>query len=543
MSLFVRIAGMARGTRGRVALGVGLLALTGAGGALAGGNGTPARAPGGSIDGLLADATGGKIVVDASGKPVLGRDGRPLRVAADGRTLVDAAGNPLRDKGGRPIRVTPGAALPAAARRHVTPTPTPSRRTRTRRAKPRKPRAPVTHAAREPIVVGSAAIAAESHNAYYASVGWQQRAENWNLAAKAVVDWINADGGVKGRPFKLRTEEYDPAAGGDYYTVYEALCARFAQGEKPVAVISPMVGVSQRPCWKARGIPVVSSWVSWAHSVALADRRGFLFGPGAALEDGVYGDLVDSLVATGWLTRQSKVGLLTSDGPLGAPERQAIKQAFERHGIAIAEEKVFRESHEIKQTAGAQDEADFREAALRFKLRGVDRVFATGSMTYFALLAHELDYHPRYALTTQMDPMMIAASAKALGLTRELEGAAGIGWAPIVDVAAQDEGPINATRARCEAIFAAAGTPLGSRTSFGQYAAYSMCDGLLALRAALSRSPDVQAGMEALGTDHQSAVTMQTQLGAGRHAGAAAYRLLRFDGERFRYEGPVKPFK
>ena len=547
MSLLRRISGVARGPRGRVGLAVVLLALTGAGGAVAGGQrdvSPPWKAPSG-VDALLADAGGaGRVVVDPSGRPVLGKDGKPLRVAADGRTLVDSSGAALRDKAGRPIRLQPGGTLPAAARRHVTPTPTPGSRGRPRkRSKPkvRRPRTPVTAASRDPIVIGSAAIDHEAHNRFYASVGATQRAEDWNLAARAVVDWINADGGIGGRPIKLRPEVYDPTKLEGWDVAYEAMCGRFAQGEKPVAVVSPLEGAASHPCWKARGIPVVGSWKFWTHSPELAARRGFLFGPGSIAADHVYDELVQTLTDAGWLTRASRVGLLTTDGEGGAPLRRALHDALARHGIAISEEKIFAEDSTVNETGEFTAEAS--GAALRFKLKRIDRVLTTlgEGVGLFMLGAQAHDYQPRYALTSQEDPMLLAASAEGLGMAEQLEGALGIGWAPLVDVAAGDEGPANAARARCDAIFRAAGTPLGTRTAFGQYAAYSMCDGLLALRAALSRSSDLAAGFEALGDAHQSAVTMQTRLGPGRHEGAAAYRMFRFGGGRFRYDGPVRP--
>jgi hypothetical protein len=185
---------------------------------------------------------------------------------------------------------------------------------------------------------------------------------------------------------------------------------------------------------------------------------------------------------------------------------------------------------------------------VRFRSLGVNRVVSidnTGQVVgLFAQAAGPQGYYPRYGFSSQNSPLFIRSSLSP----RDVRGSVGIGWSPLTDVAAEQEGPVPATRATCAAIFERAGIQrLGNRTAYGQFGAYSRCSNLLMLRAALedhdgSTPAELAAAIEGLGDSFQSAITMETRLGGARHDGAAGYRFLRFDDgcACFVYEGPVR---
>jgi hypothetical protein len=149
-------------------------------------------------------------------------------------------------------------------------------------------------------------------------------------------------------------------------------------------------------------------------------------------------------------------------------------------------------------------------------------------------------FHPLYGVSSADAPAFLAAGSSP----RQLRGAIGVGWSPLLDVQAADDPGGGPVRATCAAAFARAGVALGGRTPFGQYAAYQACDSLLALRAAgATDSAGISGRMEALGRSWQSGLNLGTWLAPGRHDGTAAWRLLRYNGECrcFHYDGPVQP--
>jgi hypothetical protein len=162
----------------------------------------------------------------------------------------------------------------------------------------------------------------------------------------------------------------------------------------------------------------------------------------------------------------------------------------------------------------------------------------------FAQAAGPQGYYPRYGLSSQNSPLFIRSSLSP----RDVQGAVGIGWSPITDVAAGQEGALPSTRVQCTDIFRRAGVQeIGDRTAYGQFGAFSRCSNLLMLRKALadhaSDSPAaLRAALEALGGSFDSAVAMQTSLSGARHDGAIGYRYLHFDDgcACFVYTGGVR---
>src|SRR5439155_9950343 len=77
-------------------------------------------------------------------------------------------------------------------------------------------------------------------------------------------------------------------------------------------------------------------------------------------------------------------------------------------------------------------------AVLRFRLAGVDRVLALDDGVATALFmraAEALRYRPRYGLNSTMAPAALEAEVPRA----QLEGAFGIGFAPLLDVSAGHE--------------------------------------------------------------------------------------------------------
>jgi hypothetical protein len=182
--------------------------------------------------------------------------------------------------------------------------------------------------------------------------------------------------------------------------------------------------------------------------------------------------------------------------------------------------------------------AGIQNAVLRFRANGVTHVILLelggGLMLQFPPAASQQGYRPRYSLQSYNGTEFWVSSGQ-LG-PRELTGAVGFGWVPLLDVSFarnRADGPYsNAARQRCVALAREVGAY--EENANGERVVVRTCDQLAflvaALRAggpAISRDA-VLAGVHALGDGYESPHTFATGFGPGDHDGPEVYRRLQF---------------
>lgn len=476
------------------------------------------------------------VVVDAQGKPLRGRDGKPLRVTRHGR-IVDSKGRTVRHADGTPLRISSrtlgkGRRLGRQRAAHPAPPATP---------KHRHAKAPGNSATSAPIVIGVAYNDAERLNEIYARYGGHARASDGGVVARAVADYINATGGIGGRKLQLRLRQFDTTDGRPYDVTFAEVCNFFAEGTRPLAVIAVGQDDELAPCLASKNIALISDFPK-AGSTAIQAQFPF-FQPGSLALDRFAAPYIQLLASQGFF-KGGRVGLLRySDPQTDAVVDGFLRPALKAAGVKLTAEQAVPVTQNVNDISGLLTRIG--SAIVRFRAAGVNRVISVDDrgdlIGLFMQAAGPAGYRPRYGLSSLNSPLFLRASLPP----DELHGSIGMGWSPITDVAAAQEGPINATRALCDQIFQRAGVQdLGDRTAFGEYAAYSRCSNLLMLQKALAHSDatdpaQLRAAIEALGSRFQSAVAMSTDVGRGRDDGAASYRLLRFDDGCgcFRYDG------
>jgi hypothetical protein len=494
-----------------------------ASGDLGAGRGSHYRTPS-ELTSLLAQ-NGGQVVVDTGGKTLVDQHGRRLRVGKNG-ALIDSKGRVVRDASGKVLRVGKNGTLPASALDNagsVTP-----------RGKnsPRK----VTPGAggKAPIVVGVAFNDARRLDQVYARYGGKAKASDGGLDTRAVADHINSTGGIGGHKLVLRLRQYDTTDGRPYDVTFAEVCQWFAQGDRPVAVISIANDDELAPCLASHGIPLINDWPSAGSTGFMARFPSFFFQPGSLALDRFAVPYVSGLKEQGFFSGSTTVGLLRySDPDYDAAANRALKPALAAAGVKLAAEEAVPVTKSVNDLSGLL--SHIANSVVRFRARGINRIVSldnTGQIVgLFAQAAGPQGYYPRYGLSSQNSPLLIRSSLSP----RDVKGAVGIGWSPITDVAAGQEGQLPAARVQCMEIFRRAGIQeIGDRSAYGQFGAFSRCSNLLMLREALAKSAGVtpaalRAALEGLGSRFQSAVTMQTGLSGSRHDGAVGYRFLRFD--------------
>lgn len=524
----------------------GLIAAAGVGSSLAyGDRGGTVRVPGATpaeMAALLPADRDGRIVVDTRGRPVLGPDGEPLRVAGDGQTLTDSSGTPLRSRSGRTLRVGRDGSLPAAARSRPSAKRRPSRKRRRRAGSDAPVRRPK---AKAPILVGIPYQDPEEVQAAYEAQGADSGAVDIAPAARAVADHINANGGIAGRHVELRLHRFR-SGNTPMTSVLEAVCAEMARPPRPLVVVGRGYMRAFGPCLAKSGIAYVGNPTAAPRRALLDQYRRTLFAPSSPAIDRTPAVAVRQLVDAGFFGNGTRVGLVwpaEEDYRAGA---EAMKAALKSAGVTLTAEREMISPTTYGDVAAAV--AEMASTALRFNSRGVNRMLAVeagGEFTGLFMTAAEAQgFRPTWGLTTQNGPAQLARHVSA----QQLRGAIGIGWSPIIDVLADGDGATSDTHGRCSQIFRAAGVPVGGRSVNGQGLTYAICDGLLLTKSALERSRSVSpavlaGGIAALGDSFTSALGFATRFGPDRSDGMAGYRALGFDSACacFEYRGPVRP--
>ena len=353
---------------------------------------------------------------------------------------------------------------------------------------------------------------------------------------RAIVNDINKVGGIGGRKVVPVFVELDPTRNQNNPELnWQEACTALTQDKKVFAVVTATAASpTLADCLSKKGVLLLAAGTLYTQQIQ--DRnRGFYYGPGTYLADRIYLNLVDELVASGFLTKESKVGLLTFDRPETRDLlSKVVEPALARHGISVAAR-----GYEPPDSSGPAASSSF---VLQFRNNDVDRVIPVISNPLFFMQAAEnQQYRPRYALTSIAGPAVLQGVA-----ANQLQGAVGIGWQYYYDVdAGRRPKTVNAATSSCLATMKAAGQasegagPLASQLQ--------LCDGFYFLRQALAGqstlTPSILAQRtQRLGTSYVSPATFRTDFSGGRTDGAAAYRPLAFksDCSCFAYTGGDK---
>ncbi|HET9061255.1 MAG TPA: hypothetical protein VFN61_15150, partial [Acidimicrobiales bacterium] len=231
------------------------------------------------------------------------------------------------------------------------------------------------------------ALTAEGAGAYERQLGFSGVATGDQAAlTTAVVNYINAHGGIAGH--RVRLLIYDVKAqdaATNPSSAYQAACAFFTQDNHVAAVASylSLVPANFYSCLQQAGVVVTTPDEEFS-AAFLSEFANTVVEPNAPSYTRLMADSVDALWSAGWLTGQSKVGVVAFDTPDGHSSVDAgLVPALQRHGLRLADS--------FYTSTDTSAYGQYAGPVLRFKAEGIDRVFFAigGEPAIFALAAEQ----------------------------------------------------------------------------------------------------------------------------------------------------------
>ena len=362
---------------------------------------------------------------------------------------------------------------------------------------------------------------------------------------RSLVKAMNAKGGVAGRRIEPVTADTDTAS-SDWNRDFQAACEKLTRDDKVAVVVGYSFAfyTSFESCLAKAGVPHLNGAYTVGDEQTLRDFPT-LFATNALTADRRYRLQIEGAVRDGFVTRSSKIGLLLD----ACPEQvRAVKRTVEplikKLGLTEAARATF------SCPAGAGDAgalaSQVQAAVLRFRERGVDRVFIEGvPMVVFSQSAESQGYRPGYFVTSTTGGAALEPNVPR----GQLVNVRGYGWMPQVDVNANNQPPKTASQQRCLALLKSQGVVPSQYNDF--HAAYTTCDGLFLYEAALrrtggdDRATSVAAAIAALGTSHEGVGVHETRtsFAGGRREAPAVYRAWSYVGDCscFRFRSAAQP--
>ena len=459
---------------------VALLALA----LVAGACGSTARVPvtqtaAGETDEFGAPANTATTAVDAAGADAAAAPG------AGGRTVTTAAGS--------------RASSPAASGRPVT----------------------------TPIEIGIVRTGVSNAGAFGASLG--NTASEADIVS-ALIAAFNDQGGIAGR--RIVPVYADSDTGSTSWDAdFAAACATFTQDHHVAAVVGYVFTHidSFEGCLAKKGIPHLSTTFNVPDAATVA-KYPMLIALSTPLIEHRSVTKVDGGLATGALTRTSKIGIVVDSCPgTKTAWDKVTKPYMDKKGLTVA--SIFEVGCPGGSGEAGAEAGRVGGLVLQFRAANVDTVmFMTVSegpaLLILSSAAEAQGYRPRYVVSSLANTSVLANQIPA----QQAANVQGYGWLPVQDVKPAFWPSVPAAAARCVNMLKAKNINPTAPADFAF--AFSACEGLFAYERALkanqgrSDGPSVIAAVEGFGTTFASALNLdgRSSFSGRRHDGPSQAR-------------------
>lgn len=369
--------------------------------------------------------------------------------------------------------------------------------------------------------------------------------------AQAVIDDINAHGGVAGRKLTPVWYDYQTTDARPYTTIDNEACAHFTQDNHVFAVAGDGITDNFAACvTKAGAMMVASASQIMSPDQAYFHRYPYVFNVGYLTQDRMMAEEVRSLVRQDWFTGwnsstgkpasavPAKIGIISFDTPSwNTPLDHVMLPALKQAGHPVDPDNVERVAHPSDTNGIASSVAQIQSAVLKFRQNGVTHVIVldgNGSMTLHMLNnMRSQHYYPRLGVNSATGVEVLATQYHEDA--QSFNGAVGLGWLPILDLpAGKGDGYFTSHTQDCiHTIERRTGQHFADTNAAAVALGY--CDQLYLLADAINAAGSVvnrdaaSAAIEALGGKFPAAGTRGVFFSPSRHDGIEFGYDLSFD--------------
>jgi ABC-type branched-subunit amino acid transport system substrate-binding protein len=377
----------------------------------------------------------------------------------------------------------------------------------------------------------------------------------------AVVDYINANGGIGGRKITPVIRKFNLSANND--ATAAALCAAFADDDKVFAVSSQSVIVSSaaRECFSKKKVVYLEGAGSWPiDTKTLARMAPYGYVTNIPAVDRPAVSYIKMLLDEGYFgsdPKAAKVGLISMDDPAYKFAAEKAEAELKKAGIELVD-KVFFDT-----TSQDTVSRDGTASAPRFAAKGITHVISMasgGNSMQFMWAAEDNKYFPRMAFTS-FDNLRIVQNGSLFRIRvvskDNLRNSIAIGFNPVTDT--EDKElifPQPGPEKTCIDLFTNRQLITGFESRYNSRYAQSYCDNMVFLKTVADNitgplnAEAISAQVAKLGSKgFDASVGWLTVFGPNRFDGGNGYRVLKFDTSCtkspngcFGYSGAVKPF-
>jgi hypothetical protein len=342
---------------------------------------------------------------------------------------------------------------------------------------------------------------------------------------QALIDYINAHGGVAGRPL---TQVYIagqilPAESGAYpqSAQDQAMCADFTEDHHvdiAFLVVNPTKVAFD--CLQKAQIPTFTIDIyNPGQAEYMALQNLFTVQPS---QDRVYATLADALQKQGYFSDPGmKLGVVVADNPWWSGAEQQFLAHAKSYGVVPKDIALVCPGFNNLEGGCTSTQAQLQNVVLKFKAEGINHVVQIGSD--ITTVADAQKYYPRYSYTSD-----------DLGAIQTIyrPGRVGIGFTPQLDFAYPQEPPLGARWNLCLQIMHNSGQVAAAAGTNWQQAL--ACEEIFLLQFVGNRDPSAlnnlasfRTAMINLGSSYNPPASgFSTCYGPNRYDGGAEYRIV-----------------
>lgn len=358
--------------------------------------------------------------------------------------------------------------------------------------------------------------------------------------AKAVVDDINAHGGIAGRQVVVVWHAIDATSNDTYSDMDQQTCYAFTQDNHVFAAMDKGLTDDFPACMQHAGAMNFNSGTILYPDQALLQQFSYYFDAGTLTTDRVFQQLPRSLATLGYYNgwdanlgqassaAATKIGVLTYEHPEWDRPLNRLLSGLASQGHPVDPGDVIK----VQWPNSTSDEGNVVSAVgnaeLKFRQDGVNHVILLDAngllLLFFSRAAQGQHYYPRYGVESGSGMQTLASSSDVD--PQQLNGAMGFSWSPDIDLTPSAAAKYEPARMKAclQMIDKRTGQSLESQPNAAGIA-ISYCDTLYLLKwgvehagASITRDT-VRAALERAGLAYPSVGFLQEFYGPGRHDG------------------------